>query len=377
MYRVGVRTLGARTLPYRGLMGGGRIFRPIAVLLRYNSSKPAASPISDSLVSFSEKGVASEITTSLDSSQLGYLDSIGLAQGWGPTSMIEKLVEAAHVYTGLPWWGSILAATVIIRLMLMPLYMSALANAGRMSRVKPQLDAILAEIRASDNQQQQMMAMQKRRKIMRDNNISTMKQLAPLSQLPIAYGFFLAMREMALSNVEGFSTGGYEWFTNLLQADPYLGLHMISAALVFTMIKLGGEMGSSQVGANPLIRKMLLVVPFISIIVTKDFAASVLVYFAGNSAFSLFQSILFRSSTFRKVTGMPEIVKSVATTAGPQPGMIESFRTLMKEGGDKASKKSRQVAEKMEKVQARKLGQQHMYIQHVEPKRKHKSTRKL
>ena len=127
-----------------------------------------------------------ENVTNLHSDQLGYLQSIGLAQGWGPTSLIERLLEVTHVYTGLPWWGTIVVATIAVRLVLFPLYVRASSNATKMSKIKPQIDELLQQIKTGDTVDQ-MRAMG--RLIMKENGVSTLATLFPAVQLPLAYGF--------------------------------------------------------------------------------------------------------------------------------------------------------------------------------------------
>lgn len=378
MFRVGIKSVVGRLFASRPVL---RLSLDVSrgLFVRYNSTKvgiETASPsssISDSLVSFNEQAAADSLAVShLDSTLIGYLESIGLAQGWGPTAIVERLVEAAHVYTGLPWWGSIVVVTVAVRVILFPLYMSALTNAARMSKAKPQLDAAMAEMRSAESLQDQFVAMRNRKKIMKDNNISTFKLLAPVAQLPIAYGFFQAMRKMASHDVDGFSSGGYSWFLDLTQVDPYLGLHLVSAAVVFAVIKLGGEMGASGPTANPLMRKVLLVLPFASIVITRNFAAAVMVYFAANSVLSFVQTMLLRSKLFRRAFKMPPMAKPVpADPSQPSLGAMDTFRSMMKDGGDKATKKSRDAATRLEGIHTRKLGAQHEFIKrHDTPSKK-------
>ena len=148
--------------------------------IRFNSSTTTNNTvheIKDKLVSFADENNVVESVTNLHSDQIGYLESIGLAQGWGPTSIIERMLEYTHVYTGLPWWGTITVLTIIIRVVLFPLYVKASSNATRMSEIKPQLDKIMKQIKSGDVQDQ-MKGMEKRRKLMKDHNVSTLASLA-------------------------------------------------------------------------------------------------------------------------------------------------------------------------------------------------------
>ncbi|RCK65467.1 Mitochondrial inner membrane protein OXA1 [Candida viswanathii] len=132
-----------------------------------------------------------------------------------------------------------------------------------MSKIKPQMDAIMQEIKRIQ----------------------------------------ASLEKMANANVEGFSDQGYSWFQNLIEADPYLGLHAISAAAIIAIVRIGGETGQATMAKG--MKNAMTILPIASIFITKNFAAAIMVYFAVNSILSLIQSTLFRSNWFRKLAGMP------------------------------------------------------------------------
>ncbi|EDK47586.1 conserved hypothetical protein [Lodderomyces elongisporus NRRL YB-4239] len=316
----------------------------------------SSSEISDKLVSFSD--LADKVpVTSLHSDQLGYLKSIGMGQGWGPTAIIENLLEICHVYTGLPWWGTIAVVTVGIRVVLFPLYVRASANATKMSKVKPQLDQIMKEIKEddSDSVQNKMKLLEKRKRLLKENGISTMASLAPIVQLPFAYGFFQALRKMANHPVEGFEDQGIWWFENLSAVDPYVGLQAIAAVAVIVVVRMGGETGQHALAAN--MKKIMTIVPLASILITKSFSAAVVLYFAINSLLSLAQALLFKMPMLRKMLGMPP--KSTAAELqqanknAPQTTVKDMFTNYLEDTKKKSVKKAREVEKKMKVTKQR------------------------
>lgn len=104
---------------------------------------------------------------------------------------------------------------------------------------------------------------------------------------------------MANANVEGFSDQGYAWFQNLIEVDPYLGLHAISCLAIMSIVRMGGETGQATMAKG--MQKLMYVLPLASIVITKNFAACVMVYFAANSVLSLIQSLIFKSSFSEKL----------------------------------------------------------------------------
>ncbi|CAK7897941.1 mitochondrial inner membrane protein Oxa1p [[Candida] anglica] len=323
--------------------------------VRFNSTS-TSSDIQTTLPNFDTLAeTASNALPALSSDQIGYLNSIGLADGWGPTATIERILEATHVYSGLPWWGTIIAATVGIRVLMVPLYIKASANAAKMSKVKPELDQCLSDMQNASNQQEQMEAAAARKKIMKAHDIHMTHQLFPILQLPVAYGFFQALRKMAAHPVDGFADQGYAWFTDLSAVDPYCGLQALAAVVVIGMVRSGGETGAQQM--NPLMKKMMTYLPIASIFITKNFAGAVVLYFAANSIFSFAQTTLLRSAWFRRMVNLPDITAPPPPAPGAPkaPATVSEWWTQFNETSNKkVEKKMKSSNAKVEAMQRRK-----------------------
>lgn len=338
------------------------ILQNLPGLIRFNSNSTVPSEIKTELTSFADPVNANPHITDLTSDQLGYLDAIGLAHGYGPTALMERLLEYSHVYSGLPWWSTIVVTTIAVRVLLFPLYMKSSANAAKMSYAKPDLDKLAKDLKESDSTYETTVLTRKRSEIMKKYDIKTLHSLAPLVQLPLAFGFFNALRNMANAPVEGFSLQGYAWFPDLTQVDPYCGLQAIAAAVVIGMIKLGGETGAQVM--SPAIKKMFTILPIASILITKDFSAAVVLYFAVNAFLSTVQAFILRNKLFRKLTKMPEMAKPVIDPTAPKaPETIKEWFKQQKETIDSGVEKNLQKTNtKMGAIEKRKTGSQSQFI---------------
>lgn len=339
MFKAGIRRSISPLNTIRGFPVGFRASAtPIAA--RWDSSSTGVSEITDKLPTFDSTSATNGYITDLTSDQLGYLDSIGMAQGWGPTSLVERFLELTHVYTGLPWWGTIIAATVAVRAVMFPLYVKSSINAAKMTKVKPELDQIMKDLREAENPQEQVQAAHKRKALMKQHDIHMSHQMFPLLQLPLAYGFFQALRKMANFPVEGFSSQGYAWFEDLTQVDPYCGLQVIAAGIVVLMVRIGGETGAATM--NPMLKKVMTYVPIASIFITKEFSAAVVLYFAINSMASFVQALVLRNKYFRKLAKMPPIVAAKPSESAPTTvtEWWKDFQKSMNLGVEKKMKES-------------------------------------
>lgn len=224
---------------------------------RFNSSKAAATtttaatpagPTTDALA-----GTSSAHTTSLDDAidiitaakdgpvDIGYLKSLGLDYGYGPTSFVEWILEHTHVYLGTPWWASIALTAVFIRIAFLKLYMDAADNGAKMARVAPQtkpLHAKLMELQRANDQAGSMVMRRELQVIHQRAGVKMWKSMLPTVQMFTGYGTFVLLRAMAKLPVPGLDTGGIAWFQDLTVPDPYFILPLAAAGVLHAVLRV-------------------------------------------------------------------------------------------------------------------------------------------
>lgn len=220
--------------------------------LRFASSTPGTSQLSNS-ESFAGPADAfnttplddfTQITTSdlaAIPEQIGYLKSLGLDYGWGPTAFIETLLEHIHIYTGTPWWASIVLTAVAVRLALIKPYNAAADVSARVASMqpitKPIRDKMMAAQRAG-NQQGMLLARQELIGIHKKAGIQMYKAFVPLVQVFLGFGTFRLFRGMAALPVPGLETGGFLWLKDLTVGDPYYILPVATAGAFYMIMKV-------------------------------------------------------------------------------------------------------------------------------------------
>ena len=282
------------------------------------------------------------------SNHIGYLNSIGLAQTWHwPADIIQHALEYVHVYTGLPWWGTICTVTVLVRLLMFPIYLKSSDTIARNSMIKPELDKITKQLMSTTDLAEGQMIALKRRKLLADNGIKNRWLAAPMLQLPIAIGFFNALRGMANFPVDGFSNQGTAWFNDLTMADPYLGLQIITASILMSFTRLGGETGAQQF-SGPM-KRFFIILPLVSIPATMKLSSAVVLYFAINSTFSVLQTLLLRNKWFRRKMKIANVVQYPPDPTNVNNGIFAAIRENMNTARERAEKR-RLMKEEEEKV---------------------------
>lgn len=288
-----------------GSVRSSRAVLPAAVVLRRFASTQPSEIVTDLPLLLETVAAA---PTTLHSNQVGYLDLIGLGQGWWPLDVIQHALEITHAYTGLPWWATIAATTFVVRALLFPLYVKLSDTMAAMLVVKPELDKCLEDMKTALSTTEQQKVAFRRRRILKEHGIKQRYLMMPLLQLPLALGFFNGIRHMANYPVEGFVDGGIYWFTNLSAADPYLGLQVLTAATFVGFMKLGGELGLTA-AMGPLMKKFMTYMPVLLIPITAKLSAGIVVYFFANTLCMITQTALIRAPWFRSACGLRQFAR--------------------------------------------------------------------
>lgn len=213
--------------------------------IRFNSTSSTPTPVevtpeasgSDQLTDLPD---VFDITTIPE--RIGYLKELGLDFGWGSTSIMQYLIEHIHIYSGLPWWASIMAVGVLSRVVLFKAVMNASENAARMSEAKPKLDPLQAQMiaisREGGGMQAQQVVRAQMKEVHNEYGISTWKSLVPMLQIPLGFGCFRIVRGMASLPVPGLASETAGWLTDLTVADPFFILPAIAAGTLILTLKV-------------------------------------------------------------------------------------------------------------------------------------------
>ena len=153
--------------------------------------------------------------------------------GWSPVSVMQYFLEVMHVGTGLPWWATIAATTVVVRLALSPIVIRLQANAVKINNLRPEIEPLMKKMQEYKQTGEKMLAANASAKMMNlyhKNGCNPVKMmLMPFIQVPIFITFFITLRRMTGLPVAGMTTEGMLWFQNLTLADPYYALPILAS----------------------------------------------------------------------------------------------------------------------------------------------------
>ncbi|KAF9407275.1 Mitochondrial inner membrane protein oxa1l [Podila epigama] len=290
----------------------------------------------------------------------GDLKAMGLVN-FTPVGGLETILEAVHISTGLPWWGTIVATTVMIRTALLPFIVKLQGNTARLHNVKPQLERLTENInlaRESNDTAALARFSAQTQELFAKNDCNPIKSLAlPLLQAPVMISFYLALRDMAQLPVPQFKDGGLGWFTDLTIADPSYVLPVASSLGFLAIMELGSEAGGvSQPKAMKNVMRFMAVA---MVPLTMEFPAAIFVYWLTSNVYTAGQIMFFKVPAVRKFFNIPQLIKHPAPkTKAKQPGFMESFKASY-EGGLAAKQREITLAKEREnKMASQKLRRQ-------------------
>lgn len=309
--------------------------------VRYNSSTPQTPPPSSEIISQlpSFEETVQNLTT-IGSDTIGYLESVGLPGNWF-LGIFEHSLEYLHVYTGIPWWLTIVIATALFRIGLFPLSVKASENMTRNAKAKPELDAVKEQLNDASLSLRDKQLLQKELfAVMKKHGIKHRYALAPILQMATSIGLFMSIREMCLLPVEGFSTQGLSWITDLSASDPYAALPIVSALIYSLSIRRGGELGENSM--PPAFKKIMFFMPIASIPFTMQLSAGVSLYLLTSAVFSALQMMLFSNKTTRKALGLSPVYRPPPGLKAKDESIKDSMTGFVEKMRDNANAKAQQ-----------------------------------
>ena len=172
--------------------------------------------------------------------QIGFLKSLGLEYGWGPTALTQWCLEHIYIWTGAPWWASIVAFALLFRVVVFKVTAVGIEEGRKMQVLarKPEYmrtrQEMITETFKGARDQVKVMALRGQlNMITRASGVKTWKTMLPLIQIPVAFGVIRLTRGMANLPVPSLEESSFLWIPNLALGDPTYLLPLISAALLF------------------------------------------------------------------------------------------------------------------------------------------------
>jgi YidC/Oxa1 family membrane protein insertase len=254
-----------------------------------------------------------------------------------------------HSIIGGSWGWSIIALTVVVRALLLPLAFKQMHSMQKLQRVTPQMKAIQAKYEDDKQRQQQEIL-----KFCKENDINPFASLLPLVvQIPVFIGLFYTLRTRlredicpglqaafrhvyaAHHNIPLHEAAGQTVACHGLSGSSWLFIHdLTTTATGLTLVMLialylGTQLASSRMMQAPTMdrtqRRVLLLLPLVFVIFIINFPAGLVLYWITTNTWTIGQQWVIR----RRIGPVAPVAPAAAA---PLPGGRDGRRAAAANG---------------------------------------------
>ncbi len=202
---------------------------------------------------------------------------------WPLVSLIETFKELLGTY-GL----GIIAVTIIIRLILLPLTLKQTQSSKKMQEIQPKLNALKEKYKSKDAVTQQKYR-EEMQAVMTENKVNPVAGCLPvIVQMPILLGFYHAISRM--NATPEIPLGKFLVFD---LAAPSITLAVIAGLMQFVVLRTGPAMD------NPQMKVMMYIMPVFIMVFGSVMPAALALYWVVGNIFSIVQNF-FIYKPFKK-----------------------------------------------------------------------------
>lgn len=217
------------------------------------------------------------------------------SSGFWNEYIVWPLVSLITVFKDLlgTYGYGIVAVTIIIRLVLLPLMIKQTQSSKKMQEIQPELKALKEKYKSKDavTQEKYRTEMQK---IMSEKKINPAAGCLPvIIQMPILIGFYHAISRM--NSTPEIVIGKFLWFE---LGVPSITLGIIAGLMQFVVLRTGPAMD------NPQMKIMMYIMPFMIMIFGTFLPAALALYWVIGNFISIIQNF-FIYKPYKKIEVEP------------------------------------------------------------------------
>src|SRR5438552_8156484 len=251
--------------------------------------------------------------------------------------LLRDVLDWIHGTIGLPWAWSIVALTIMVRIVLVPLTVRQIHSMQRMQAHMPEMKAIQQKYKADKKRQQEELM-----KFYRENEINPAASCLPLVlQIPVFFALYFVLREFSKHPPPG-SLSWLHIVPNIADHanshwSGYLLLVIYAASQIASTYFMSASMDKTQ-------RYVMMVLPIFFITFLLRFPMGLVIYWVTTNLWTVGQGLVTRRLTQRTPAARPERRSSRTPSQTPEP-----------EPADGASKREPAQAQAAARQQPRKV----------------------
>jgi len=235
---------------------------------------------------------------------------------FSPLSPIEHLLRDVlnwiHGTIGLPWAWAIVALTILVRVVLVPLTVKQIHSMQSMQQHMPEMKAIQQKYKTDKKRQQEELM-----KFYRENQINPAASCLPLvAQLPVFFALYFVLREFSKHPPSG-SLSWLHIVPNIADHanahwSGYLLLVIYAASQVSSTYFMSATMDKTQ-------RYLMMVLPIFFITFLLRFPMGLVIYWVTTNLWTVGQGLVTRRLTQKTPAAAQPLRRSSRTPPKEEP----------------------------------------------------------
>ncbi len=279
--------------------------------------------------------------------------------------VFHRLFAALHLpYT---YGFAIIAVTILLRLLMLPLTVKSMASMRKMQELQPEIEKLKKKYK---NDQQKLL--QEQQRLYQEAGVNPLGGCLPmLIQMPILFGFYYAIRELA----QNTALDGFFWIPDLAFPDiskgiswlwplpPSVGWDVAVRYLVLPILLVVTQIATQKLSTTPtsgednpqaqMMNQMMWVMSLMFFYFALTFPAALSLYWVTSNILGILQQ-LYINRTVGKMGAQPARAVATATSAsGPVVSTSEEPSPALATGGTKAEKPAPQKGKKRRRKKKR------------------------
>jgi len=259
----------------------------------------------------------------------GDLAALGFAH-WTPAGLCQWAMELIQVSTGMPWFWTIVTATLATRLIVIPFNIGSLRITARLAPFQPRLTELrnqMTGLSTRDPIAMQRISLQQK-KIYEEAQVSMLQPLlVPAIQLPLSLGMFFGVKRLCELPLEQLKWSGLSYLPDLTVADPTYMLPLAMAVLINLQLSVGAKEMTTDAAQTLHLFNFFKVITFVSVPFMANLPAGVLVYLITGVVSMIAQTYILRVPAVRRMLKIPIIPDTMRIKP---PTFMESVHHGMK-----------------------------------------------
>ena len=203
--------------------------------------------------------------------------------------ILRHILDWFHTSVGLPWSWSIVALTIMVRLLLVPLTVRQIHSMQNLQRHAPQMKEIQKKYKNDKKRQQEELM-----KFYRENQINPAASCLPLlAQFPVFIALYFVLREFSKHPPGGnLSWLGHNFVPDITAHanahwSGYLLLAVYVASQLVSTMLMSSTMDRTQ-------RIMLMVLPVVFVTFLLNFPVGLVIYWVTTNLWTVGQGLITR-----------------------------------------------------------------------------------